>query len=91
MEPPTSNDSGDLSSSKEWGSRSQSFSVLMSRNRDHKVLRIQNRWEMRSLTSRPRNLLASGEDGRNMIGVRRVKSKQADCVMRLQMPQLQQS
>ena len=33
----------------------KSFSVSRSRNRDHSVMRIQIKWAIRSLTSRPRN------------------------------------
>ena len=55
IDPPSSSDKGVLSSNMECGSRNQSFSTSRSRKRDHRVLRIQNKCEMRSLTSLPRN------------------------------------
>ena len=55
IDPPSNSDKGVLSPNTECGSRSQSFSTSRSRKRDHRVLRIRNKCEMRSLTSRPRN------------------------------------
>ena len=55
IDPPSKSDKGVLSSNTECGSRSQSFSTSKSRKRDHRVLRIRNKCEMRSRTSRPRN------------------------------------
>ena len=48
---------GDFPFSIEWRSRNHSFSTSMFLNSDHRVLRIQKRWAIRSRTSRPRSCL----------------------------------